>query len=80
MVARNKRFSSVAHSAPSEDNQRSIDNQTADYLARGGVVQQIPMGVTAYAKLYGPAAAAAAAAAARPVDGKQEAQGKAQAV
>ncbi len=62
MVARNKHYSSVSHAAPSADNQRTIDTQTADFIARGGVVQEIPMGVTAYAKLYGPSAEARTAA------------------
>jgi len=53
MVARNKHYSSISHAAPSAENQRSIDSQTAEFISRGGVVQQIPMGVTAYAKLYG---------------------------
>ncbi len=60
MVARNRHYSPVSHTAPTADNQRSIDAQTAEFIARGGTVQQIPMGVTAYAKLYGPDAAAAA--------------------
>ena len=67
MVARNKRFSSIAHSAPSAENQQAIDTQMADFIARGGVVQQIPMGVTAYAKLYGPASSQSPAAGAEPV-------------
>lgn len=53
MVARNKRFSSIAHAAPSAENQDTIARQTAEFLARGGTVQQIPMGTTAYVKLYG---------------------------
>jgi hypothetical protein len=62
MVARNKRFSSIAHSGSSVDNQQTIEAHTAEFLARGGTVQQIPMGVTAYAKLYGAPSAQATAA------------------
>lgn len=54
MAKPNRTVTHAKQSAPPLVQQRQIAQQTADFLAKGGAIQQIPNGVSGQAKLGGP--------------------------
>lgn len=60
MSKTSRTISHAKHAAPPLEQQREIAKQTADFLASGGEIQQIPNGVSGQPKLGGPSYAAPA--------------------
>lgn len=60
MSKSNRTFTPARQLAPPLEQQRKITEQTAEFLAGGGVIQQIPKGVSGQPKLGGPSFTAAA--------------------